>query len=59
MSKIHSAGEQLIVNVSGEKELSKNLSIFNAFVKVPYYKTFDMREKIAAHMLSRERYCLE
>jgi len=59
MSKIHSAGEQLIVNVSGEKELSKNLSIFNAFVKVPNYKTFDMREKIAAHMLSRERYCLE
>jgi alkylation response protein AidB-like acyl-CoA dehydrogenase len=59
LGKVRSIGEELIVNVSGEKDLEKNLGIFGRFVSVPRWKTHDIKEQIAAHFIARERYVLE
>jgi len=59
LEMIRTLGEELIVNTSEDRDLEKNLGVFNLFSQVPRWKTHDLYEQIAAHFIERERYVLE
>lgn len=58
LPKIKAIGEDIIVNTSEEGGVEKNLEKFNRFLIMPRWKTHDMKDEIAAHVIGRERYSL-
>lgn len=59
LEMIRTLGEELIANTSEDRDIEKNMGVFNLFVQVPRWKTHDLYEQIAAHFIERERYVLE
>jgi alkylation response protein AidB-like acyl-CoA dehydrogenase len=59
LEQIRTLGEDLIRNVSEDKDLEKNLALFGPFVRLPAWRTHDIKEQLAAHFLERERFVLD
>ena len=59
LEQIRTLGEDLIRNVSEDRDLEKNLALFGQFVRLPAWRTHDIKEQLAAHFIERERFVLE